>query len=187
MLIQAAPFREQLAAIGTELVDGVTAAIPKIVLGTLFLAIAYVGIKIVLTIARSVFERVYPPSQGLVIDLAVTVIGIFLWFGAALVLLNIVGLGNVAASLGTASGFIGLGVVDDVALGVGPAPLTGDDGLATESAGQLPSLRGRLGGPADRDAHALRVLGVRSGVRVGHQVAPVLDVDGRDAAGRVDT
>jgi small-conductance mechanosensitive channel len=110
MLIQAAPFREQLAAIGTELIDGLTAAIPKIVLGTLFLAIAYVGIKIVLTIARSVFERVYPPSQGLVIDLAVTVIGIFLWFGAALVLLNIVGLGNVAASLGTASGFIGLGV-----------------------------------------------------------------------------
>ncbi|MFC7075024.1 mechanosensitive ion channel family protein [Haloarcula halophila] len=110
MLIQATSFREQLATIGTELVDGIMAAVPKIVLGTLFLALAYVAIKVILTIARSVFERLYPSSQRLVVDLTVTVIAIFLWFGAALVLLNIVGLGNVAASLGTASGFIGLGV-----------------------------------------------------------------------------
>jgi small-conductance mechanosensitive channel len=110
MLIQTTSFREQLASVGTELVDGIVAAIPKIILGTLFLAIAYVGINIVLAIARSVFERVSPESQRLVVDLTVTVIAIFLWFGAALILLNIVGLGNVAASLGTASGFIGLGV-----------------------------------------------------------------------------
>jgi small-conductance mechanosensitive channel len=42
---------------------------------------------------------------------AVTAVNLFLWFGVGLAVLNIVGMGEVAASLGTASGFIGIGVV----------------------------------------------------------------------------
>jgi small-conductance mechanosensitive channel len=40
----------------------------------------------------------------------VTVLSVLLWFAAALAFLNIVGFGEIAASLGTASGFIALGV-----------------------------------------------------------------------------
>lgn len=46
----------------------------------------------------------------MIVDLSVVVIGGLLWFGALLVLLKIVGMGEVAASLGTATGFVALGV-----------------------------------------------------------------------------
>jgi len=97
-------------AIVDQFVDGILSAVPGIISGVLFLIAAYAVIRIVLRIVRSVFERIYPVEQGLIVDLSVTVIGLFLWFGAALGLLKIVGLGEVAASLGTASGFIGLGI-----------------------------------------------------------------------------
>jgi small-conductance mechanosensitive channel len=64
----------------------------------------------VVAVVRRVLSGVYPESQRLVVDLVVAVVGVFLWFGAALALFKIVGLGDVAASLGTASGFVGLGV-----------------------------------------------------------------------------
>jgi small-conductance mechanosensitive channel len=44
------------------------------------------------------------------VQLGVVIIGIFLWFGAALTVLKIVGFGEIAASLGTAVGFIALGI-----------------------------------------------------------------------------
>ncbi|WP_434084209.1 mechanosensitive ion channel domain-containing protein [Halorarius halobius] len=52
----------------------------------------------------------YSADQKLIVNLTVTVVNIFLWFGAGLVLLKIVGMGDIAASLGTATGFIGLGI-----------------------------------------------------------------------------
>jgi small-conductance mechanosensitive channel len=93
-----------------EFVDGVLDAIPNVLSGIVFLVLAYLVIKLVLGVTRSVFDRLYAEDQELVVDLAVTVVGLFLWFGAALALLKIVGLGEVAASLGTAAGFVGLGV-----------------------------------------------------------------------------
>jgi small-conductance mechanosensitive channel len=93
-----------------EFIDGVVGAIPNVLSGLVFLTLAYVVIKVVLAITRVVFDRIYPADQQLVVDLFVTIVGVFLWFGAALALLKIVGLGDVAASLGTAAGFIGLGV-----------------------------------------------------------------------------
>lgn len=59
---------------------------------------------------RQTLDRVYPPDQRLVADLGVTIASIFLWFGAALTLLKIFGMGEIAASLGTAAGFVALGV-----------------------------------------------------------------------------
>lgn len=59
---------------------------------------------------RQTLDRVYPADQRLVADLGVTVASIFLWFGAALTLLKIFGMGEIAASLGTAAGFAALGV-----------------------------------------------------------------------------
>ncbi|WP_096390653.1 mechanosensitive ion channel family protein [Halopenitus persicus] len=93
-----------------EFVDGLIAAIPRIVSGAVFLLFAYLVIRVVLTITRTVLGRIYPDEERLIVDLSVAVVGLFLWFGAALALLTIVGLGEVAASLGTAGGFIGLGV-----------------------------------------------------------------------------
>jgi len=110
MLLQSDPAAVDLEAVIREFVNGIVAALPKVALGVLFLVIAYVVIRVVVMVARSVLERVYPPDQQLVVDLWVAVVAVFLWFGAALALLNVVGLGDVAASLGTASGFIGLGV-----------------------------------------------------------------------------
>jgi len=110
MLLQSEPEPVGLEAVIREFVNGILAAVPKVALGVLFLAIAYVVIKVVVSIVRAFLERVYPESQRLVVNLWVALVGVFLWFGAALALLNVVGLGEVAASLGTASGFIGLGV-----------------------------------------------------------------------------
>lgn len=93
-----------------ELIDDTVGAIPEILTGIRFLVIAYLVIKLVLTLTRTVLGRMRPEEQTLIVDLSVAVVGIFLWFGAALAFLKIVGLGDVAASLGTAGGFIGLGV-----------------------------------------------------------------------------
>ena len=84
-------------------------AIPKLVTALLFLVVAYVAIKLVLTVVRSALDRVYAGSE-LVADLFTTIAAVFLWFAAALTLLKILGMGDIAASLGTATGFIALGV-----------------------------------------------------------------------------
>lgn len=93
-----------------EFGDGVVSAIPHVLSGLVFLLLSYLVIKIVLFFARRIFARIYPEDQRLIADLSVAVVGLFLWFGAALAFLKVVGLGDVAASLGTAAGFIGLGV-----------------------------------------------------------------------------
>jgi len=85
-------------------------ALPKIAAGAIFFVIAYVAIKIATRILRGVLERIYTGDQQLIADLGVLIVTIFLWFGAGLTLLDIVGMGEIAASLGTAAGFIALGI-----------------------------------------------------------------------------
>ncbi|WP_436931731.1 mechanosensitive ion channel domain-containing protein [Halosimplex halobium] len=93
-----------------ELGAALSDAIPKLVMAIVFVSVAYVAIRVVLSIVRRFFGSIYPSEQDLIAQLWTTIIGVFLWFGAALVLLNIVGLGAIAASLGTATGFLALGV-----------------------------------------------------------------------------
>jgi small-conductance mechanosensitive channel len=88
----------------------VAGAVPRLISGLLFLVIAYLGIKVITTILRATLKRVYRSEQQLIADLFVLVIAIFLWFGAGLTLLSILGMGQIAASLGTAAGFIALGI-----------------------------------------------------------------------------
>lgn len=102
--------RPTLQAVLNEFIAGILGALPRLLAGLVFLTVAYLVIKVVLAISREIFERIYPPTQHLIADLLVTVIALFLWFGAALALLKIVGMGDIAASLGTAAGFIGLGI-----------------------------------------------------------------------------
>jgi len=93
-----------------EFVAGILAALPKLLSGLLFLLLAYVVIKLVTRVLRATLVRAYPDDQSLVADLGVLVATVFLWFGAGLTLLGIVGLGGLAASLGTAVGFVALGI-----------------------------------------------------------------------------
>ena len=93
-----------------ELLADVTAAVPRLLAGAVFLVLAYVAGRLVLRVVRAAADRAYPAEEGLVADLVVTVAAIFLWFTVALALLKIVGLGDIAASLGTATGFVALGV-----------------------------------------------------------------------------
>jgi len=84
--------------------------IPKVVTAVLFLIAAYVGIKIAMGLVRSSLDRLYDGDDDLIADLFATVASVFLWFGVVLALLKILGMGDIAASLGTATGFVALGV-----------------------------------------------------------------------------
>jgi small-conductance mechanosensitive channel len=88
----------------------IQAQLPRIVGAVLFLALAYVAITVVRTIVRAALVRLYPVEERLVADFGVLVVTIALWFGAALALLSILGMTEVAASLGTAAGFLALGI-----------------------------------------------------------------------------
>jgi small-conductance mechanosensitive channel len=91
-------------------VSGIVEALPSFLTAAVFLPVAYVSIKLVVRVLRVALGRVYPDEQQLVVDLYAMVVKVFLWFGATLALFKILGLGDVAASLGTASGFLALGV-----------------------------------------------------------------------------
>ncbi|MFB6281858.1 MAG: mechanosensitive ion channel family protein [Haloferacaceae archaeon] len=94
----------------TDFVAGILGALPRLLSALLFLVLAYVAIRVVRLATRSFLDRLYPADQDLVVDLGVTVVSLFLWFGAGLAVLQIVGMGEIAASLGTATGFVALGV-----------------------------------------------------------------------------
>ena len=102
--------RSLLAGALTDFLDGVFAAIPRALSGIVFLGLAFVTVRIVLTLVQTSIGRIYVGDRELVGDLILTVIAIFLWFGVALTFLKVVGMGDVAASLGTAVGFVALGV-----------------------------------------------------------------------------
>jgi small-conductance mechanosensitive channel len=109
-MVDVSTVTDTVASVLDEFVRGVIASLPKLLSAGLFLVLAYLFIKAILWVVRSVLSGVYPEDQKLVVDLLVAVVGLFLWFGAALTLLDIVGMGEIAASLGTATGFIALGV-----------------------------------------------------------------------------
>jgi small-conductance mechanosensitive channel len=91
-------------------IDGIVDALPELAAGLIFLALAYLGIRVIRTLLRASLSRAYPSDQRLVVDFIVIVATVFLWFGAALLFLDLVGMGAIAASLGTAAGFIALGI-----------------------------------------------------------------------------
>lgn len=118
-------FRSIAESTANELGAGLQATVPLVLRVAIFLVLAYLTIKVVLWFLRRVLSRVYDERETLVSELVVTVAGIFLWFGVALAVLSMLGLGAIAASLGTATGFIALGVsyalsdmIEDVVSGV---------------------------------------------------------------------
>ena len=110
MLLQASPQSLFIERVIRPFITDIVTALPRLLSGLVFLTLAYLAIRFVRRVLRSALGRLYADEQELIVDLGVTVVSAVLWFGAALALLKIVGMPDVAASLGTATGFVALGV-----------------------------------------------------------------------------
>jgi small-conductance mechanosensitive channel len=93
-----------------EFIADMTAALPNLLTGLVFLVIAAILVKIVMAVVNVSLRRSIPASQGVYRQFISTIVLVFLLFGAGLSFLSIVGLTAIAASLGTATGFLALGV-----------------------------------------------------------------------------
>ncbi|MFC7227343.1 mechanosensitive ion channel family protein [Salinirubellus salinus] len=91
-------------------VDNVLEVIPDLLTGLVFLVVAYVLVKVLMFAVRTVLSRALPGDSPVYRQFVSTVVLVFLWFGVALTFLSIVGLEGIATSLGTATGFLALGV-----------------------------------------------------------------------------
>jgi small-conductance mechanosensitive channel len=91
-------------------VDGIAGAIPRILSGIVFLLIAAVLAKLVMIAVRIALDRTLPGESDVYRQFVGTIVAAFLWFGIGLSFLSIVGLDQIAASMGTAAGFLALGV-----------------------------------------------------------------------------
>jgi len=95
---------------GAQFAADLEAALPRVLTAVVFLAGAAVLITFVRALLRRVLDRIYPADEVLVADFVVLLVSVALWFAAGLALLSVLGLEAIAASLGTATGFVALGV-----------------------------------------------------------------------------
>lgn len=93
-----------------QFVADITAAIPRILAGLIFLVLAGILAKLVMTVLRGFLRRTLPAGDEVYRRFIGAVVAAFLWFGIGLSFLSIVGLDQIAASMGTAAGFLALGV-----------------------------------------------------------------------------
>lgn len=140
-----------VARVVDELVDQVVTALPRIVAGLIFLAVAVIAVKAVQAVLRWVLRRTAPGDSPVYRQFVMTVVSVFLWFAVALSFLSVVGLGGLAASLGTATGFVALGVayalsnmIEDVVAGVyllrDPDFMPGDTVTVGDMTGEVRSI-----------------------------------------------
>lgn len=97
------------AALGTFL-DSIVAALPRILAGVVFLAFAAVLVKLLMTVVRVLLRRSFPDESTVYRQFLATIVAVFLWFNVGLSFLAILGLDGIAQSLGTAAGFLALGI-----------------------------------------------------------------------------
>lgn len=96
-------------AISRFAVDVVT-ALPKLIAGLVFLVLATILVKVIMVIVRTGLGRLLPGESPVYRQFLSTVVLLFLAFAVGLSFLSIVGLEDLAASLGTATGFLALGI-----------------------------------------------------------------------------
>lgn len=109
MLLQIGPgavIEQTLNAISADIL----AALPAIVTAIAFLVLAVVAITVIMRLVNFGLRRGLPAADPTYRTFVSRIIAVLLWFGTALTFLSIVGLEQIAASLGTASGFLALGV-----------------------------------------------------------------------------
>jgi len=90
--------------------DRLAAAIPTVITGLVFLLLASLLVKLVLTVLKAALARTMGGESPVYRQFLTTIVAVFLWFGVGLSTLSVVGLDGIAASLGTAAGFVALGV-----------------------------------------------------------------------------
>jgi small-conductance mechanosensitive channel len=93
-----------------EFVRNIVDVLPDLLTGLVFLALAYVLVRLVMFVVKVVLRRALPGESPVYRQFVSTIVLVFLWFGVALTFLSIVGLEGIATSLGTATGFLALGV-----------------------------------------------------------------------------
>ena len=93
-----------------EFVRRLVEAVPTLVVGIVFLALAAILVKLVLAVLETTLGRTMGGESPVYRQFLTTVVAVFLWFGVGLSTLSVVGLEGIAASLGTAAGFVALGV-----------------------------------------------------------------------------
>ena len=91
-------------------VADIAETLPNIIAGLVFLTVAGVGVKLIMAVVRAALRRTVPGESPVYRQFVATIVAVFLWFGVGLSLLSIVGLDGIATSLGTAAGFLALGV-----------------------------------------------------------------------------
>lgn len=93
-----------------EFVALIRDALPRVIAGLVFLALAAVLVKLIMIVVRWVLRRALPDGEPVYRQFVATIVLVFLTFAVGLSFLSIVGLEGLAASLGTATGFLALGV-----------------------------------------------------------------------------
>ena len=88
----------------------IEAALPVLIAGVVFLVVAAVVVKLVMGAVRTLLRRTFPSESPVYRQFLATIVGVFLWFAVGLSFLSVVGLDRIAQSLGTAAGFVALGV-----------------------------------------------------------------------------
>jgi small-conductance mechanosensitive channel len=92
------------------LVSDVAAALPRILAGIIFLVVAALGIRLIKAALVLFLNRTFATEPTVYRQFLVAIVMLFLWFGVGLSFLSVVGLEQIAASLGSAAGFLALGV-----------------------------------------------------------------------------
>lgn len=105
MLLQTNVIETVFRDLAADLVE----AAPAVITGVVFLVIAAVLIKLLMTVVRAVLARAFP-TQEVYRQFVATLVLVVLAFGVGLTFLSLVGLTAIAAALGTATGFLALGV-----------------------------------------------------------------------------
>ena len=80
----------------------------RILTALAFLVFASIAIKFAGKSLRKLFERKYPEET--IVNLLESISRGLMWFSAALITLSILGFSEIAAAMGTAAGFVALGV-----------------------------------------------------------------------------
>ena len=93
-----------------QFVGNIAAAIPKLLSGLIFLVLAAIFAKLVMMIVGVALKRAFSSESTVYRRFISTIVAAFLWFGIALSFLSIIGLDEIATSMGTAAGFLALGV-----------------------------------------------------------------------------
>lgn len=109
MLLQTT-FTSVLDETATRLLANLIEALPTVIGGLVFLVVAGAAVVVFMRLVRFGLRRTLPGAETAYRQFVARLVALFLWFGVGLGFLTILGLQQIAAALGTASGFVALGV-----------------------------------------------------------------------------